>query len=291
MKLRILLPFASLVLATTGYTHAADVLWSAPQVITDASDVNTQGTLFISKAHTSGFTVNGVTFDGPTPANYLDTFGFNTAVNYPTGPADFVPAGFIGANDAEGQAYGQLLDEGFTNDPDSAVAATLTFSGLTPGSQYLLQYWAADYRTYPNDRNLTLTGGINTSAQLLYLDGNSSVSNIHGSYVIGTFIADATTQVITVNSNESTMMQAVQLREVTPSPAITGVSRNNSGEIIIDFTGAPETTYDVTKSLDLATPFAQLIPAFTVTTNIAGVGQAIVPTVTSEPKAFFRIEK
>ncbi len=214
---------ATLLLVGSG--HAANVIWQTVGVISSASEVNTQGTLFTSKSHTNGLTVNGVTFGGPAPTNYSDTFGFNTAIDYPTGQADFVPAGFIGANDAEGQAYGQFLDEGFTNNPDSAVAATLTFSGLTLGSQYLLQYWVADYRSFPNDRNLTLTGGANTSGQLLYLDGDSSVSNIHGSYVIGTFIADATTQVITVNSNDSTMMQAVQLRTIPipePSAALLG---------------------------------------------------------------------
>ena len=83
---------------------------------------------------------------------------------------------------------------------------------MTVGQQYLVQYWVADYRGYPNDRYVTLTGGANTSGQLKYLDSDNSNGGIHGSYVIGTFTADATSQAILINSNESTQMQAVQLR-------------------------------------------------------------------------------
>ena len=100
--------------------------------------------------------------------------------------------------------------------------ATITFTGLTIGQEYLLQYWVADYRGYGNDRALTLTGGTNTSGALRFLDSDNTYG-IHGSYVIGTFTADATSQSIIANANESTMMNAAQLRVIPePSAALLG---------------------------------------------------------------------
>ena len=72
-----------------------------------------------------------------------------------------------------------------------------------------------------------------------------------------------------------------------PTLGITGVTRDN-GQIIIDFTGTPDTVYKVTKSPDLFESFVDLMNA---PTNENGVGQAIVPTdEVNEPKAFYRIE-
>lgn len=75
------------------------------------------------------------------------------------------------------------------------------------------------------------------------------------------------------------------------SLAITGITRNLAGEVIIDFTGAPNTTYKVTKSANLATPFVPLTIANGPVTNNLGVGQATVPDAeASESKEFYRIE-
>jgi hypothetical protein len=94
---------------------------------------------------------------------------------------------------------------------------------LTINQEYLVQYWVADYRPYPNDRTLTLTGGANTSGVLKYLDSDNSNGGIQGSYVIGTFVANATSQDININSNQSTQMNAVQLRAIPePSAALLG---------------------------------------------------------------------
>jgi hypothetical protein len=69
------------------------------------------------------------------------------------------------------------------------------------------------------------------------------------------------------------------------------VSRDGSGNLVITFIGAPNTTYDVTKSPDLVAPFGPLTTPLTATTDGSGVGQAVVPAAeTSDPKEFYRIE-
>jgi autotransporter-associated beta strand protein len=183
---------------------AANITWQTPQAVSSALDVNTQGTLFTAKSTGGAYTVNGVFFD-PAAANFAETFN-NGAVGFMNGQT------FIGTNDTDGQAYAGLMDVAHLFNPDGATQATITFSNLTINQEYLVQLWVADYRGYPNDRHVTLTGGANTSGQLKYLDSDNSNGGIHGSYVIGTFTADATSQAILIDSNESTQMQAVQLR-------------------------------------------------------------------------------
>ena len=72
---------------------------------------------------------------------------------------------------------------------------------------------------------------------------------------------------------------------------ITGISRDSLGAITIDFTGAPNTVYKVTKSPDLVAPFVELDTQLRPETLSDGVGQAVVPaTEASETKEFYRVE-
>jgi autotransporter-associated beta strand protein len=208
-----LLAAASFALAVSA--GASNITWQSPQAISASTDVNTQGTLFTSKSTGGDYTVNGVFF---TTANVNFAESFNTgAVGFMNGQT------YIGTNDTDGQNYAGLMNVAHLFNPDSNAEATITFSNLTTNQEYLVQLWVADYRGYPNDRYLTLTGGSNTSGQLKYLDSDNSNGGIHGSYVIGTFSADATSQAILINSNQSTQMQAVQLRA-----AETNVTWNNN---------------------------------------------------------------
>lgn len=185
-------------------SQAADIIWQTPQALSSALDVNNQGTLVTAKSTGYEYTVNGVFFDD-NPANFSESFA--------TGGGGFMGGiTYIGNNDANGQAYAGLMNIAHGSANWGTATATISFSNLTVGQEYLVQYWVADYRGYPNDRYVTLTGGANTSGQLKYLDSDNSNGGIHGSYVIGTFTADATSQSILINANESTQMQAVQLR-------------------------------------------------------------------------------
>ena len=72
---------------------------------------------------------------------------------------------------------------------------------------------------------------------------------------------------------------------------VTAVSRNGSGQIVVSFTGAASTSYQVTKSSNLAGAFVPLTIPLTATTDAGGIGQAIIPaSEASEAKEFYRIE-
>ena len=94
--------------------QAADITWQAPQAVSSALDVNTQGTLFTAKSTGYGYTVNGVFFD-PAAANFSESFA--------VGGTGFMGGQtYIGTNNAEGQAYAGLLD----------IAHGLAVGGLVP---------------------------------------------------------------------------------------------------------------------------------------------------------------
>ena len=196
------------VLACVGPASAANVIWNAVQTVTAATDVNTTGTLEYAVGFGStSTTVSGVTFGNT--FSYGDTFiaaftGFMGGIT------------FVGSNDSEGQAYATLLDSGRYNANPNPTAG-ITLSNLTVGQDYLVQFWVSDFRNFPNDRFLTITGGSGTSGQLTYLDGDNTNSTIDGSHVIGNFTANSTSQLFTLNANEDTLINAVQLRNI-PEP-------------------------------------------------------------------------
>lgn len=73
-------------------------------------------------------------------------------------------------------------------------------------------------------------------------------------------------------------------------PKISGSSHVSGGDFIINFTGNPNTTYQVKKSTTLSA-FVELDPAVTVTTDATGVGVATVPaSQLTGAQGFFRIE-
>ncbi len=75
-------------------------------------------------------------------------------------------------------------------------------------------------------------------------------------------------------------------------PVVTGVTRNGSGDLIIDFEGSANTTYTVTKSADLSSGFGALAAPLSPTTDGSGIGQVTVPAseFAGASKYFVRIE-
>ena len=285
MKFKILLLSATFLIAANQHSYSADVTWNTVQTVAASTDVNTSGTLVDARGFgSSSQTVNGVAFGNT--SNYSDTF--NTPfTGYMGGQS------FIGANNPEGIAYATLLDSGRYH-TTSPLRQNFTLSNLTVGQDYLIQFWVADYRTFPNDRNLTISGGANSSGQMNYLDGDNSFSTTDASYVIGYFTADSTSQVFNLSANEDVQINAVQLRAASRpgarALAITNFTRQSSGDYIIDFVGAPFTAYQVTKSPDLTTPFGALTEPLEATTDTNGLGTATVPaSEASEAKEFYRL--
>ena len=194
------------VLGLTAQSQAATVIWDTPVAIYSDSDVSTSGTgqfafdysstgnqTVNSVAFSNAFTQNGVTIsvlaDNSDPSSYV--------VGAPATPMTLSSAY---QNMLTGAAY-----------KNTGTAMPVTLSGLTVGQDYKVQFWVADYRSYPNNRTETITAG-NTSGTLAYLNGGS------GTYVIGNFTADGTgSQTFTMLGNESTQINALQLRSV-PEP-------------------------------------------------------------------------
>ena len=161
--------------------QAATITWGTPTTIAGDSDVSTAGTLLYADnvgASTHNYTVNGVTF--VSASLYGTDFGFGANTNS-------LPSG--GSSN-----YKSLLD---SFDFTSGSPASFNLTGLTAGNVYEVQIWAQDARG---------TGTLGSiEYQTKYTAGNSVVltqannsNTLPGQFVIGTFIANATTQSITV---------------------------------------------------------------------------------------------
>lgn len=200
----------ALALVSTGtQSHAASVIWNSVQTPTADTDVATTGTYVGSYVSTpaAGVVLNGVTFTNTFTGGI--TVGDN-GWGYATWP-NYAGAAPLSTN------YKLLLNGA------SEQITTLTLSNLTINQQYLIQIWTADYRGGIDDRQQTITAGSGTSGILKW--GNNATPG--GSFVIGTFTADNTTQAFNfVPANPpagSTTINAMQLRAVPePSAALLG---------------------------------------------------------------------
>jgi len=198
--------------------NAADITWQGPVTISGTSDVSTQGTLVGTWApgddayNPDSLPVNGVTFNayGSGPFNsFVSTSGINnhyTGYNNP------------GTGDNN---YDTILKAAVYSDGSSI---SLTWGGLAPGDTYLLEFWVQDGRNSTTaERSETLTGGANTSAALAYGSGSTGP----GQFILGTFVADGTTETLTLNASggadigPSAQVNLMQLRNISPRPSVT----------------------------------------------------------------------
>ena len=196
--------------------EAAVIAWNSPVTISGTSDVDTVGTLFASANFGSGTAavVNGVTFSPFTFANNAT----------PVTVGNITLAGSQLATWSEGSPvapyanlpveYRNLLGSWyFTN---LTGPATITFSGLTPGDPYSVQYWINDSRGGAGS-NRTITIG----TQTLACNTTQSAGGL-GQWIKGTFTANAATQSFTVGAGTDNVSfgSAVQIR-VVPEPSTT----------------------------------------------------------------------
>jgi len=166
--------------------------------------------------------INRVTFFESTPEQTLflsgdDPGGFNQNGVTLTLGAGWSGNTRIDGNSPQGNSYGSVV--GYTWDTLSymrwinGTAGTMTFSGLTIGQEYAVQYWVQDSRTGQGDintRNLTLDG-----QTVLDYNNGSGV----GQWAIGTFTADNESQTINIEANTSVQVNMLQLRAI-PEPNV-----------------------------------------------------------------------
>ncbi len=257
-------------------------------------------------------TVNGVEFQtlSPTesPSNLIwDISGGGTkAAIAPINNGDWDPvqAGVTGQGLLDllgGFAY-------FTNG-NPGTFQTYTLTGLTPGETYELRIytrlWDTEGSGRPIDFEFINGSTVEHPFGALLMDRPGVVmTNSHAAYCITyTYEAESTELTIRASIHESAAPASGShhLYGLTneglnpPEPGaelkITGTHMDGAGNFIIDFQGAPNRTYTVTKSPDLATPFGPLDIPLPVSTNVAGIGQAVIPaSEASEPSEFYRIE-
>jgi hypothetical protein len=236
-------------LSLAASSQAATITWGAANTITgdagsgivvknfqpfnNATQTTTTGTADISSTGTSVFAVNftgisgdswgnRVTYFESTPQQTVFLSGDDAGAFSQNGVTLTLGGSWSGntriaGSSPQGDSYGAL--SGYTWDTLSYMrymndtSGTLTFSGLTIGQEYAVQYWVQDSRTGQvniNDRNLTLAGA--TPVILDYNNGSGV-----GQWAIGTFTADSTSQTINITANSSVQVNMLQLRAI-PEP-------------------------------------------------------------------------
>lgn len=198
---------AAALLGTCTASQAAIIVWgSATNITTSSSDVSTLGTSVFAYniGRTTDYTINGVLFDGITS-------GFSNS-----GTA-FGGYGSLAGSDAD---YGAALNSGMYFTGNNQPAENMTISGLEIGQEYQIQAWFNDQRSLASTGTTTLSSAGGNSVGL--------VSNTPGGqYALGTFTANATTQVFTIQgANTGATLNMFQVRNITavpePSAALLG---------------------------------------------------------------------
>ncbi len=195
-------------LLTAQVLHAASIQWDAPQNISGASNVSTEGAYYGSWSPGNGTapagTVNGVTLNGDDLEITSSGFAGSAAA--------------FGTHTTADATYNGLLQYGTWSNGTSA-SFTLNGTGrrpFIPGRQYLVQVWVSDARAEINGRTETVGG----SGTLSYKTGTGM-----GQYVVGRFTADAASQAISITASVSAQVNLVQVRDITPPEAMTRFQR------------------------------------------------------------------
>jgi hypothetical protein len=207
--------------------NAAVVNWQTPVAITGDTDVATTGTLvgaFIPGANALATTVNGVAFTTVFVANQYDN---TTTTSLAFGSVATLAGnlGLYGFNQYEsGTPSGLSTDytkvfSGGVGPATQTNYVTLTLTNLTIGQEYLFQSWVNDSRAVQSTRTQTIYGNNLSGSQSGVLDYNlSNLDGGTGSFVIGTFTADATSQAMLYSSPDYAQISAFQVRAV-PEPS------------------------------------------------------------------------
>lgn len=222
--------------------HAAPITWGTPVGVGTApgnsSDVSTNGTLVeayngTSTTDTNDRTVNGVTFVATGGLLNLNTSA-NTDISIATNGGDAAYDAILSTIDfGGGDSTTITIGDG---DGDTSI---LNPGLLAVGTQYEIQVWFVDDRP---DYNARVMGFASASS--------ASKVNLNDQYVIGTFIADATTQTLFLDTVSpasgfgNTHITAYQIRKISdePIPALASGSTDVSGPFTVDVNFSKQVT-------------------------------------------------
>jgi hypothetical protein len=215
--------------------RAASIAWEVPGAINADTNVRTNDVLvaaFTVGANAVATTVNGVVFTPVTvPGTWNDTatpsLGFGTlatlAGNHSLYGTTWPGESSTPADPTLSSAYQKVVQTGVIPATFNSTTFTLTLTNLSVGNLYLFQTWVNDGRFANNARTETVTGGTTTSGLLNF---STMAGGGNGSYVVGTFMAGATTQAITYSAVAGGVAQinAFQLRRLALPPAGTVIT-------------------------------------------------------------------
>jgi hypothetical protein len=217
------------------HSEAAAIIWDAPTLIGQDSDVSTTGTLLY--AFTFGgtgvptSTVNGVTFASFAAPNGGSSPVTVSNVTFSLPGGDFFRSTLTetGSTSAPfsalSSAYKGFLQSAISDGVDPSHS-TLTLGALTPGNIYEVQFWANESasftNTLSNNTETILTAG---NAATLDLNASNTTGGL-GQWVTGSFTADGMTQAIDITGGNpagaSPILNGFQVRTV-PEPTSIGL--------------------------------------------------------------------
>ena len=210
---------------------AAVILWNPVSTISGDSDVSTAGSL-VNAFNVGGLgnaTVGGITFTATT-VDAVTTGTLGTGSGALTLQASTTWFGNLGAIFGSASAPFSSLSAGYqsllnTLAYSASSSATYTMQGLVIGQAYLVQFWLND------SRGSDTTFGRYNQFTAGNLSGNVDVNALNavggvGQFVIGTFVADATTQAVNVaagfvapSTSSVIQLNGYQLRAI-PEPSV-----------------------------------------------------------------------
>ena len=210
----------------------AIVSWGAPSNIGGVGDVSLIGNLV--EAVNTGIdgnsvpttvAVNGVTFSGwvtaggGAPVSPGNHFTLTAAPNFAHQGFDGFGSVFEPFNNLPAVYRSLLMGGNYVsnqqNPTDFTGSITLGISGLTIGLEYYFQWWTSDSRPFASGPVIATSGGTSVA-----LDPNTSnAAGGVGQFAIGTFTADAPTQVVTFTTTGNANLQSAFQLRVVPEPS------------------------------------------------------------------------
>jgi hypothetical protein len=175
--------------ALASFSNAAIVSWGSVQTISGASNIISTGVTSLAGADfgiATGTTTTVNNGDVNIEFKSLNSGQSAALSNGITVAADseWINFGTNGGITGIGGNFGAILKRNIgVEPPDSAATATITLSGLTFGTQYQIQFFADS------------TG---TNGQVI--SGSATMNSLPGQFVVGTFTADGTSQVLSVTA-------------------------------------------------------------------------------------------
>ena len=217
-----------IITSTANTARAASITWGTPSTIIGDSDIVNVGSL-VSAYSFGGLsvdarTINGVTFSPfPIPDNVSTVTQEQLTVNFPvfdvvSGVSNYgstlAPFAALSTN------YKAMLSTAAVASSSTAARIEMTYSGLAVGNAYTLQMWISN-ANFDLFFPLAVDDGNGINNRQLDTNSTNGAGGV-GQYVVGTFVANSTTQNFRVRSPGSipAFVNAVQLRTTqVPEPA------------------------------------------------------------------------